>query len=201
MRAHEAGALHAEGYRGPAWLQTPVDVNALVPSLWATSVGRGSDGALTVGGVSVTELAREFGTPAYIIDEDDFRSRARDFNQTYAEVFDGLSGGADVFYAGKAFLCTEVARWVHDVGTGGELAVAKRAGVPGDRVGLHGNNKSVAEIRDALDYGVSRIVVDSFDEIERVATVAAELGVVAPVLVRVTVGVEAHTHEFIATAH
>ena len=207
MRAHEAGALHAEGYRGPAWLQTPVDVNALVPSLWATSVGRGSDGVLTVGGVSVTELAREFGTPAYVIDEDDFRSRARDFKQTYAEVFDGLSGGADVFYAGKAFLCTEVARWVHDEGlhldvcTGGELAVAKRAGVPGDRIGLHGNNKSVAEIRDALDYGVSRIVVDSFDEIERVAAVAAELGVVAPVLVRVTVGVEAHTHEFIATAH
>ena len=178
MRAHEAGALHAEGYRGPAWLQTPVDVNALVPSLWATSVGRGSDGVLTVGGVSVTELAREFGTPAYVIDEDDFRSRARDFKQTYAEVFDGLSGGADVFYAGKAFLCTEVARWVHDEGlhldvcTGGELAVAKRAGVPGDRIGLHGNNKSVAEIRDALDYGVSRIVIDSFDEIERVAAVA-----------------------------
>jgi diaminopimelate decarboxylase len=207
MRAHEAGALHAEGYRGPAWLQTPVDVNALVPSLWATSVGRGGDGALTVGGLSVTELAREFGTPAYIIDEDDFRSRARDFKRTYAEVFDGLSGGADVFYAGKAFLCTEVARWVHDEGlhldvcTGGELAVAKRAGVPGERIGLHGNNKSVAEIRAALEYGVSRIVIDSFDEIERVSAVAEELGVVAPVLIRVTVGVEAHTHEFIATAH
>ena len=135
MRAHEAGALHAEGYRGPAWLQTPVDVNALVPLLWATSVGRGGDGVLTVGGVSVTELAREFGTPAYIIDEDDFRSRARDFKQTYAEVFDSLSGGADVYYAGKAFLCTEVARWILDEGlhldvcTGGELAVAKRAGV------------------------------------------------------------------------
>ncbi len=207
MHAHEAGALHAEGYRGPSWLRTPVDVNALVPSLWATSVGRGSDGVLTVGGVSVTDLAREFGTPAYIIDEDDFRSRARDFKQTYAEVFDGLSGGADVFYAGKAFLCTEVARWIHDEGlhldvcSGGELAVAMRAGVPGERIGLHGNNKSVAEIRAALDYGVSRIVIDSFDEIERVAAVASELGVIAPVLIRVTVGVEAHTHEFIATAH
>jgi diaminopimelate decarboxylase len=207
MRAHEAGALHAEGYRGPAWLQTPVDVNALVPSLWASSVGRGADGVLTVGGVSVVDLAREFGTPAYVIDEDDFRSRARDFKETYAEVFDDLCGGADVYYAGKAFLCTEVARWIHqeglhlDVCTGGELAVAIRAGVPGERIGLHGNNKSVAEIRQALEYGVGRIVVDSFDEIERVAGVAAELGVVAPVLVRVTVGVEAHTHEFIATAH
>jgi len=207
MHAHEAGALHAEGYRGPSWLRPPIDVNALVPSLWATSVGRGDDGALTVGGVSVTELAREFGTPAYIIDEDDFRSRARDFKKTYAEVFDGLSGGADVFYAGKAFLCTEVARWIHDEGlhldvcTGGELAVAIRAGVPGERIGLHGNNKSVAEIRAALEHGVGRIVVDSFDEIERVSSVASELGVVAPVLIRVTVGVEAHTHEFIATAH
>jgi diaminopimelate decarboxylase len=207
MHAHEAGALHAEGYRGPSWLRTPVDVNGLVPSLWAKSVGRGADGVLTVGGVSVIELAREFGTPAYVIDEDDFRSRARDFQQTYAEVFDTLSGGADVFYAGKAFLCTEVARWIHDEGlhldvcTGGELAVAIRAGVPGERIGLHGNNKSVAEIRAALEHGVSRIVIDSFDEIERVSAVAADLGVVAPVLIRVTVGVEAHTHEFIATAH
>ncbi len=112
MRAHEAGALHAEGYRGPAWLRSPSDVNALVPSLWATSVRRGSDGVVAVGGVSVADLAAEFGTPAYIIDEDDFRSRARDFKQAYAEVFDGLSGAADVFYAGKAFLCTEVARGI-----------------------------------------------------------------------------------------
>ena len=207
MRAHEAGALHAEGYRGPAWLQQPVDVNALVPSLWSASVGRGGNGVLTVGGVSVTELASEFGTPAYVIDEDDFRARARDFKQTYAEVFDGLCGGADVYYAGKAFLCTEIARWIDDEGlrldvcTGGELAVAMRAGLPGERIGMHGNNKSLAEIRTALEYGVGRIVIDSFDEIERVAAIAVELGVVAPVIVRVTVGVEAHTHEFIATAH
>ncbi|MDC5699216.1 diaminopimelate decarboxylase [Intrasporangium calvum] len=207
MRAHEAGALHAEGYRGPTWLEHPVDVNALVPSLWASSVGRGTDGALTVGGVSVVELAREFGTPAYVLDEEDFRARAREFQQTYAEVFGDLCGGADVYYAGKAFLCTEVARWIRDEGlfldvcTGGELAVAMRAEVPGSRIGMHGNNKSAAEIRAALDYGVSRIIVDSFAEIERVAAIAAELGVVAPVLVRVTVGVEAHTHEFIATAH
>ncbi|GAA6524602.1 diaminopimelate decarboxylase [Intrasporangium sp. DVR] len=207
MRAHEAGALHAEGYRGPTWLEPPGDVNALVPSLWASSVGRAADGILTVGGVSVLDLAREFGTPAYVLDEDDFRTRAREFKQTYAEVFDDLCGGADVYYAGKAFLCTEVARWIRDEGlfldvcTGGELAVAMRAGVPGSSIGMHGNNKSVSEIRAALDYGVSRIIVDSFEEIERVSAIAAELGVVAPVLVRVTVGVEAHTHEFIATAH
>ncbi|HEX5967978.1 MAG TPA: diaminopimelate decarboxylase [Intrasporangium sp.] len=207
MRAHEAGALHAEGYRGPTWLEPPGDVNALVPSLWASSVGRSASGVLTVGGVNVVDLARDFGTPAYVLDEDDFRSRAREFRQTYAEVFDDLCGGADVFYAGKAFLCTEVARWIRDDGlfldvcTGGELAVAMRAGVPGSSIGMHGNNKSVVEIRTALEYGISRIIVDSFEEIERVSAVAAELGVVAPVLVRVTVGVEAHTHEFIATAH
>lgn len=198
--------MHAEGYRGPAWLETPVDVNALVPSLWAASVRRGDDGIVAVAGVSAVDLAREFGTPAYVVDEDDFRSRARAFKQEYAAAFAPLSG-ADVFYAGKAFLCTEIVRWIDDEGlsldvcTGGELAVARRAGFPGSRIGLHGNNKSTAEIREALDYGVSRIVVDSLDEIDRIDRIAAELGVVAPVLVRVNVGVEAHTHEFIATAH
>jgi diaminopimelate decarboxylase len=207
MRAHEAGALHAEGYRGPTWLHPPDDVNALVPELWASSVRRGDDGALAVGGVSVADLAREFGTPAYVMDEDDFRARAREFKQAYAAAFGPLCGGADVYYAGKAFLCTEVARWIKDEGlfldvsSGGELAVAIRAGVPGERIGMHGNNKSLSEIRSALEYGVGRIVIDSFDEVERVAGIASELGVVAPVIVRVTVGVEAHTHEFIATAH
>jgi diaminopimelate decarboxylase len=112
-----------------------------------------------------------------------------------------------VYYAGKAFLCTEVARWVAadglslDVCTGGELAVALRAGVPGKRIGLHGNNKSDGELRRALAAGVGRIVVDSLEEVDRVADLAAAAGVRAPVLLRVTVGVEAHTHEYIATAH
>jgi len=208
MRAHEAGALHAEGgHRGPSWLRAPVDVNALVPALWPRSVRRGDAGSLTVGGLDVHALAREFGTPAYVLDEEDFRSRAREFKQGFDEVFQDLCGGADVYYAGKAFLCTAVARWIHeeglhlDVCSGGELAVAIRAGLPGDRIALHGNNKSVAEIEAALRHGVGRIVVDSFEEIEQVAAAAGRLGVVAPVLVRVTVGVEAHTHEYIATAH
>ena len=208
MPAHEAGALHAEGgHRGPSWLRAPDDVNALVTALWARSVRRGDGGALTVGGLDIREVAREFGTPAYVIDEDDFRSRAREFKQTFEEVFQDLCGGADVYYAGKAFLCTAVARWINeeglglDVCSGGELAVAIRAGFPGARIGFHGNNKSVAEIEAALQYGVGRLVVDSFDEIERVAAAAQRLGVMAPVMVRVTVGVEAHTHEYIATAH
>jgi diaminopimelate decarboxylase len=208
MRAHEAGALHAEGgHHGPSWLSPPQDVNALVRPLWARSVRRGDAGALTVAGLDVRALARQFGTPAYVLDEDDFRGRAKDFKAAFDEVFADLCGGADVYYAGKAFLCTAVARWIHedglflDVCSGGELEVAIRAGLPGARIGVHGNNKSVAEIEAALRYGVGRIVVDSFQEIERVAQVATRLGVMAPVMVRVTVGVEAHTHEYIATAH
>ncbi|MGB8383458.1 MAG: diaminopimelate decarboxylase [Dermatophilaceae bacterium] len=207
MRAHEAGALHADGYRGPTWLREPADVNALLPTLWASSVGRGADGALAVGGVPVTELAARFGTPAYILDETDFRERARAFRDTFGEVFDDICGGVDVFYAGKAFLCTEVVRWVRDDGlgldvcSGGELAVAIRAGMPGERIGMHGNNKSLAELEQAVEYGVGRIIVDSFEEIERLARTAQRLERIASVLVRVTVGVEAHTHEFIATAH
>jgi diaminopimelate decarboxylase len=208
MRAHEAGALHAEGYGGPPhWLPWPRDVNELLPQLWPTTVRRDGAGRLEVGGVDVVTLAREFGTAAYVLDEEDFRSRARAFRDGFSEPFDRVCGGVDVYYAGKAFLCTEVARWVEeeglslDVCTGGELAVARRAGFPAERIGFHGNNKSVAEIQQALEYGVGRIILDSFEEIDRVAAVAAELEVSAPVMVRVTVGVEAHTHEFIATAH
>ena len=208
MRAHEAGALHAEGYGGPPiYLPHPADVNALLPPLWARTVERAADGVLRVAGVDVLSIAREFGTPAYVLDEDDFRARARAFRDEFSAPFQDVCGGADVYYAGKAFLCTEVARWVAeeglclDVSTGGELAVAQRAGFPPERIALHGNNKSVAEIEQALRYGVGRIVIDSLDEVERIDAVAARLGVVAPVMIRVTVGVEAHTHEFIATAH
>ena len=207
MRSHEAGVLHAEGYGGPPlYLPHPTDVMELLPQLWPRSVGRDAQGRLTVGGLDVVSLAADHGTAAYVLDEDDFRSRAAEFMRAFTSAFEPLSG-ADVYYAGKAFLCTAVARWVAeeglhlDVCTGGELAVARRAGFPAERIGFHGNNKSTDEIWAALSYGVGRIVVDSFQEIERIATVAAELGVVAPVMVRVTVGVEAHTHEFIATGH
>lgn len=208
MRAHEAGALHAEGYGGPPhWLPWPTDVMELLPQLWPQTVRRDSAGRLEVGGVDVVTLAREYGTAAYVIDEEDFRTRARAFRDEFSAPFEPLCGGVDVYYAGKAFLCTAVARWVAeeglslDVASGGELAVAQRAGFPAERIGMHGNNKSLAEIQQALDYGVGRIIVDSFEEIDRIAAVATELGVRAPVMVRVTVGVEAHTHEFIATAH
>ncbi|MBW9215667.1 diaminopimelate decarboxylase [Mumia sp. zg.B53] len=200
MRSHEAGALHGQaGSRGPAWLREPDDTNELVRHLWSDHVERREDGELAVAGVGATELAAEFGTPLYVVDEDDLRGRARAFREAFA--------GWDVYYAAKAFLSTAIARWITeeglrmDVCTGGELAVALRAGVPPENLGLHGNNKSISEIRRSLEAGVGRIIVDSLLEVERVATVAAELGVTARVMVRVTAGVEAHTHEYIATAH
>jgi diaminopimelate decarboxylase len=197
---HVAGSIHADATsRAPGWLPLPDDVNALLPRLWSRNVSKDADGELVVAGVSVTELAERCGTPVYVVDEDDLRARAR----TFAEAF----AGWQVYYAAKSFLCTAVARWVAeeglglDVCTGGELAVAQRAGVDLSQVGLHGNNKSLDELRQALTAGVGRIIVDSFDEIERLSALAAELGIRARVMVRVTTGVEAHTHEYIATAH
>ncbi|MCZ4499263.1 MAG: lysA [Marmoricola sp.] len=199
MRAHEAGWAHAvQSVRGPAWLREPTDANALLPLLWSSTV-RKVDGVLEVGGVKVTDLVAEHGSPAYVLDEADFRARAAAFNAAFSDF--------DVYYAGKAFLSTTVARWVVEEGlyldicSGGELAVAERAGVPAERIGFHGNNKSYAELTRALELGVGRIIVDSFHEIDRLAGLTRELGVTARVLIRVTAGVEAHTHEYIATAH
>ena len=200
MRTHEAGARHGQaGYRGPAWLEAPVDVNALVGPLWSRTVDRDPGGRLEVGGVPVTRLAQDFGTPTYVLDERDFRERARAFH----DAFEGI----DVYYAGKAFLCTAVVRWAMeeglrlDVCTSGELAVALRAGLPPEHIGFHGNNKSLDELRRAIEVGVGRVIVDSFDEIDRLVALTAELDATAHVMVRVTAGVEAHTHEYIATAH
>ena len=205
MRAHEAGALHGND-AAPTWLPYPADVNTLIDGLWSRTTARNAEGAVEVGGVDVRRIAEEVGTPAFVLDEDDFRHRARAFRDAFAEAF-RPHRGADVYYAGKAFLCGAVARWVEedglglDVCTGGELAVALRAGFPASRIALHGNNKSASEIRRALEAGVGRIVIDSLDEIDQVDEIAARLGLRAGVMLRVTTGVEAHTHEFIATAH
>jgi diaminopimelate decarboxylase len=174
---------------------------------WPTGTGRQTDGALVVGGVDVRDLAAEHGTPAYVLDEADFRMRARAYRTAFEAAFGAVGAGVDVYYAGKALLTVAVARWAREEGlrvdtaSGGELAIALRAEVPGAEIGLHGNNKSDSEIQRALDAGVGRIIVDSLVEIERVARLAAERGVVAPVMVRVTTGVHAGGHEYIATAH
>jgi diaminopimelate decarboxylase len=200
MRAHEAGALHGQaGHRGPAWLIAPDDVNALLPDLWSRTARRDETGVLEVGGVRVTDLAAEYGTPTYVLDEQDFRDRAGSFRDAFE--------GVDVYYAGKSFMCTTVLRWVTeeglrlDVCSGGELAVAERAGVPPEHIAFHGNNKSRSERRRAIEAGVGRLVVDSIDEIDRLVELTAELDRSARVMLRVTAGVEAHTHEYIATAH
>lgn len=192
--------MHADqGHRGPAWLRAPEDVNAIVPALWPRNVAKDGNGELTVAGLRVKQLAEEFGTPLYVVDEQDLRSRCREFIEGFA--------GWDVYYAGKAFLCVEVAKWIEqeglglDVCSGGELAVALKAEFPPERITFHGNNKSENELARAIDAGIGRIVVDSFDEIARIAKLATDRNTTARVLVRVTVGVEAHTHEYIATAH
>ena len=197
--SHPSGWAHADGaLRGPQWLREPDDANALVPHLWSTTAHK-VDGVLHVGGRAVPDVVADVNTPAFLLDEDDFRTRARAFRDAFASY--------DVYYAGKAFLCTTVARWVAeeglylDVCTGGELTVAERAGVDPARIGFHGNNKSYAELRRAVALGVGRIIVDSFQEIERLEQITADTGRTAPVMVRVTAGVEAHTHEYIATAH
>jgi diaminopimelate decarboxylase len=200
VRAHEAGVLHADiGHTGPSWLRPPRDVNDLVTPLWSINAKKNADGALEVGGVDLRDLVAEHGSPAYVLDEADFRARARAFKEGFRDF--------DVYYAGKAFLCTTVVRWVMEEGlnldicSGGELAVALRAGADPRRLAFHGNNKSEQELARALDAGVGRIIVDSQHEITRLIDLAAERRTVAPVMVRVTAGVEAHTHEYIATAH
>ncbi|MFE3902670.1 diaminopimelate decarboxylase [Streptomyces sp. NPDC059153] len=198
--AHPAGPRHADVMTEGHYTAPPADLNVLDEKVWARTVARNEDGAVTVGGIEVTRLAEQFGTPAYFLDESDFRARCR----AWADAF---GRDADVFYAGKAFLSRAIVRWLKeeglnlDVCSGGELTCALDAGMPAERIAFHGNNKTVAEIERAVTAGVGRIVLDSFQEIARVAHIAQGLGKRQRVQIRVTVGVEAHTHEFIATAH
>ncbi|WP_327295236.1 MULTISPECIES: diaminopimelate decarboxylase [unclassified Streptomyces] len=198
--AHPAGPRHADVYTEGHYTAPADDLNSLDEKVWSRTVGRNADGVVTVGGIEVTRLAEEFGTPAYFVDEADFRARCR----AWADAF---GRDADVFYAGKAFLSRAVVKWLReeglnlDVCSGGELATALDAGMPAERIAFHGNNKTAAEIERAVEAGVGRIVLDSFQEIVRVAHIAQSRGVRQRVQIRVTVGVEAHTHEFIATAH
>ncbi|WP_197507939.1 diaminopimelate decarboxylase [Mycobacterium sp. 1245801.1] len=180
--------------------QSPEELLLLAPNVWPRNTVRNDDGVAAIAGVPVTDLAQEYGTPLFVVDEDDFRSRCR-------EIATAFGGGKNVHYAAKAFLCSEIARWIDeeglslDVCTGGELAVALHANFPPDRITFHGNNKSVVELTAAVKAGVGHVVLDSMIEIERLDAIAAEAGIVQDVFVRLTVGVEAHTHEFISTAH
>jgi diaminopimelate decarboxylase len=171
--------------------------------MWSSSVTTGAE--LSISGISAKDLAKEFGTPTFFIDEADFRARALAWNDALKEAFGDKAG--TVYYASKAFTCTEVTRWIKDLGigidvsTGGEMAVALAGGIDPKKIEVHGNNKSVAEIEKAISVGVETIVIDSMYEIDRVAAAAAKAGKVQRVLLRLTPGIEAHTHESIATAH
>ena len=177
----------------------PSDLNALIPAIWPRTARR-QDGAIALGGLDVRDLAARFGTPLFACDEADFRGRCRDFRAAFG-------AGDAVCYAAKAFCCREVLRWAAEEGLGvdvctdGELETALSAGLPGEIITMHGNNKTVAELARALDAGVGRIVLDSYEEIARLAYLAERSGARPRVLVRVTTGVDAGAHAFIATAH
>ncbi len=171
-------------------------MTALPTHLLSDTAAVSADGRLSIGGCDVLDLAEEFGTPLFIYDETHLRARCR-------EAVAGFGDG--VAYATKAFLCTAMAQLAHeegmhlDVATGGELHVALHAGVPADRLVMHGNNKSELELRMALEAGVGRIVIDSFDELDRIEALVGD-GLAAPtVLLRINPGIEAHTHEYLQT--
>ena len=176
-----------------------------VSGVWSTTTKRVA-GELHIGGVAVSEIARDYGTPVFIVDEEDACRRAENWKHAMDAAFADLAG-AEVFYAGKAFLSVAVARWMNEIGLAidtcseGELRTALAAGVPGERLGLHGNNKSRAEIELALDANVAHLVVDSLAELAFVESIAAERGSVAKIVLRVTTGVHAGGHEYISTAH
>jgi diaminopimelate decarboxylase len=179
---------------------TTDELNQLPPEVWPRNAARGTDGVLGLAGVDVRDLAERYGTPLFVVDEADFRGRCQEFAAAFGDP-------ALVHYASKAFLSVDIARWVAeeglglDVCSGGELAIALRAGFPTERITLHGNNKSAAELEASVRAGVGVVVLDSFYEIARLDALTRELNQRQDVLIRATVGVEAHTHEFIATAH
>lgn len=165
-------------------------------SLLPDNSSEASDGSLWIGGCSTLDLANEFGTPLFVYDEAHLRARCREAVAAF---------GDQAVYAGKAFLCLAMANLVHqeglriDVASGGELFVALAAGVPGDRLVMHGNNKSTDELEAAAKAGVGTLVIDSFDEMERISEVHDRTGHVFDALIRVTPGIEAHTHHYVAT--
>ena len=190
----------------PARLTAAGDPQALPAHVWPASARRDDDGRIEIAGVALTDLAERHGTPLYVLDETELRTRARRVLDAFGSRTAPLGARAHVYYAAKAFLTADVARWMRDAGlrldvaTGGELALALAAGVPGERLGLHGNDKSDDELATAIEAGVASIVLDSAEEVGRVADAARRAGAVQGVRLRVNSGVHASTHEYLATA-
>lgn len=174
--------------------------NDLPAHVWPRNAQRQEDGVVTIAGVPLPELVQEFGSPVMVFDEDDFRSRCRDMAAAFG-------GPERVHYASKAFLSKKVAQWVNeeglslDVASLGELHIALAADFPADRITVHGNNKRTDFLRACVDARVAHVVIDSAQELAALDDIARAAGHVQPVLIRVTPGVDAHTHEFIATSH
>ena len=174
--------------------------NGLPAHVWPRNAARGADGVVSIAGVALTDIAERFGTPVMVVDEDDFRSRCRDMARAFG-------GPEHVHYASKAFLTRTIARWVEeeglslDVASENELRIALMADFPAARITAHGNNKDDAFLRACVDEGVGHVVLDSDQELERLDAIAGEAGRAQHVMIRVKPGIEAHTHEFIATSH
>ena len=162
-----------------------------------------SGGVLSIAGCSAEKLVKEYGSPLFVIDQADFYVRTNAWRSAISSAFEN----SQLYYAAKSFISVEVAKWLKelkvglDVCSGGELAVALAADFPAADIEFHGNNKSEVEITAAMKAGVGTIVIDSFDEISRVSKIAKELNKVQKIYLRLTPGVDAHTHEFISTAH
>ena len=179
---------------------TTEEFNLIPAHVFPRTARRAESGEVMIGGVSLPELAATHGTPSFVMDEADFRSRCR-------EMAEAFGGGERVHYASKAFISTAVCRWVAeeglslDVASLGELRIALHADFPAERITVHGNNKNEEFLRAAVEAGVELIVIDSLQEVAELSRVARELDTTQDVLVRVTPGVHVDTHEFIATSH
>ena len=190
----------------PEWLVETQDLNGLDARVWPRTAKRDAQGELQIGSIGARELVRKHGSPLYVIDQEDFEARLLSAKRAFGEAAQKHGTSAKIYYASKALLTVDVVKWVDaaglsiDVSTGGELAVALAAGIPGERIGLHGNNKSLVEIGRAIAADVGVIVIDSELEIERIASVATAQGKTQAVRLRVNSGVHASTHEYLATA-
>lgn len=190
----------------PDWLSEPADANSLASGVWPETMTRSTTGEVEIGGVSVSQIARQVGTPVYVVDGADVDNRAQAVYQALSEPFASRGMEVTCYYATKALLSADIVKRVMahgfgaDVSTLGELQWALAAGMPADHIEFLGNNKSVLEIRAAVEAGVGTIVLDSIQEISRVNDVATTLGVTQEVAIRVNTGVHASTHEYLATA-
>lgn len=210
MRAHPAGPRHGEVVNQSGLPQKPTvsAMNEINLDIWPISSARASSGAVEIGGVSVSEIAKEFATPIFIMDVSDLKYRANEFlNNFSTHLNQPLEKPTQIYYASKAFISTFVAKTLYEIGlkidvcTEGELRCALQAGVAPDSILMHGNNKSEQELQLGVEHEIGLFVIDSLIEIERLQSIAEKANKTVKVLIRLTTGVEAHTHEFIATAH